>query len=85
MDLSFEMLDKISLEVHNIRKSAITRQLNMNSQKLVRKVKKLYEVNLTLFYRKFAIFHALAQLYEQKDREQFFSQEELKNINAYDL
>ena len=57
----------------------------MNPQKLVRKVKGKFEVNLTLFYRKFAVLFSLAQLYEQiPQRRKYFTEEELKNIETYE-
>ena len=58
----------------------------MKQQKLVRSVKKKKEINLTLFYRKFAVFHALAQLYELQaaEREKFFTQYQLQAIKTYE-
>lgn len=81
LNLSMDATKEIADAVKQYRKTCYFQQYNAHSQSLVRTVKKVKEINLTLFYRKFATFHALAQLIELKDvRHLYFTETQLKII-----
>lgn len=58
------ILTELGQFVQERRKHAFDQQDRLIPQKLTRIVKKVKEINMTLFYRKFGTFHALAQLFE---------------------
>jgi hypothetical protein len=74
-------LSDLGAAVHQFRANTYYQQFNANPQSLIRTVKKVKEINLTLFFRKFATYHALAQLIELKDsRHLYFSGSQLMCI-----
>ena len=60
LETSFGLLERIGKEIHDIRHTAISKILQQRESKLVRKIRGQFEVNLTTFFRKFGVLHAIA-------------------------
>lgn len=65
-DLDFKMniLPELALQVKEFRCKHFNQLFNAKPQKLIRSVKRVKEINITLFFRRFGNLYALAQLYE---------------------
>ena len=59
-----EILPELAQQVKELRFKHFNQQFNARPQKLIRSVKRVKEINITLFFRRFGNLYALAQLYE---------------------